>query len=146
MAYEHPISTAAEAPSTGNDRLSGTSATELTAAVHALTQAAQALTTTATQMMQMMQTLPGPAGLGQSRPGAGAVTIQINSLEDDPFSEAVPTPTPPAAPPLAVPAPGTTHALLPTRIIEPQPAPGRFPPGSANFRYRAVMATNHVRP
>ena len=52
MAYEHPISTTAEAPSTGNDMLSGTSATELTAAVHALTQAAQALTTTATQMMQ----------------------------------------------------------------------------------------------
>jgi hypothetical protein len=135
MAYEHPISTTAEAPSTGNDMLSGTSATELTAAVHALTQAAQALTTTATQMMQIMQTFPSPPALGQTRPGAGAVTIQINTLEDDAFSEAVPTQNPPQATPLAVPMPVNTNALLQTRIIEPQPAPGRFSPGSANFRY-----------
>jgi hypothetical protein len=135
MAYEHPISTAAEASSTANDMLSGMSATDLTSAVQALTQATQALTTTATQMMQMMQTFPSPPSLGQVQRRGDAVTTQINTWEDDPFSEAVPTQNPPLATPLAVSGAVNTNALLQTRITEPQPAPSRFPPGSANFRY-----------
>jgi hypothetical protein len=134
MAYEPTTTTATDTASTGGEVLSTPSAADLSAAVHALTQATQALTTTATQMMQIMQTLPSAPSLRPLPPG-GAVTTQISTWEDDPFSEAVPTPNPPLAAPLAVSVPVNTNALLQTHIVEPQPAPSRLPPGSANFRY-----------
>jgi hypothetical protein len=124
MAYEN---TAA------SDTLSGPSAADISMAIHTLTQATQALTTTATQMMQMMQTLAG--GPSVSQPPRGVLAAQINTWEDDPFSEAVPTPNSPLATPLAVPVPSNTNALLQTHIVEPQPAPGQFPAGTPNFRY-----------
>jgi hypothetical protein len=99
-----------------------------------LTQATQALTTTATQMMQIMQTLTSTPTIRQAPPG-GAVATQINTWEDDPFSEAVPTQNPPAATPRLVPVPVNTNTLLQIHIVEPQPAPGQFPPGTPNFRY-----------
>jgi hypothetical protein len=134
MAYEPTITTATDTASTRGEVLSTPSAADLSAAVQALTQATQALTTTATQMMQLMQTLPSAPSLRPPPPG-GAVATQINTWEDDPFSEAVPTPNPPLAAPLAVPVPSNPSVLLQTHIVEAQPAPGRFPPGTPNFRY-----------
>jgi hypothetical protein len=116
-----------------SDTLSGPSAADLSTAIHTLTQATQVLTTTATQMMQVMQTLA--SGTGVSQLPRAAVATQINTWEDDPFSEAVPTTNPPLATPLAVPVPSNTNALLQTNIVEPQPAPGLFPTGTPNFRY-----------
>ena len=99
MAQRNPTVTATDAVS---EELSSPSAVDLSAAINALNQAAQALTTTASQMMQMMQTLASSPGVGQPPPTRDAVAAQINTLEDDPFSEAVPTQNPPLATPLLV--------------------------------------------
>jgi hypothetical protein len=76
----------------GNQELSSSAAADLSAAISTLTQAAQALTTTAGQMMQMMQTVTSGTSVGQAPSGAAPATqININTWEDDPFSEAIPT-------------------------------------------------------
>src|SRR5262252_7146604 len=124
MAYENTAVSNALSESTPAD---------LSTAIDALTQATQTLTAAATQMMQMLQTLAG--GPGGPPPPPSVVTTQVNTWEDDPFSEAVPTTNPPLATPLAVPVPSNTNALLQTHIVEPQPAPSQFPTGTANFRY-----------
>src|SRR5262249_21912907 len=114
-----------------------TSTVDLATAIQTLTQAVQTLTTTTTQMMQTVQALvssqPQPPD-GRVRDG-GLQATQVNTWEDDPFSEAVPTSNPPLATLLAVPVPRNNNVLLRTHIVEPQPAPGRFPSGTPNFRY-----------
>jgi hypothetical protein len=107
----------------------GDTTMELSAAIRALTQAAQALTAVANQMMPMVQA-PSP-----SRGALAAPPSQINTWEDDPFSEPVPTMNPAPATPLPVTVPVNNAPLLQTQIIDPQPAPGRYAPGTANFRY-----------
>ena len=87
MAQRHPTGTAMAADS---GEFSNTPATDLSAAIDTLTQATQALTATAAQMMQMMHAVTSGTGLGQAAPG-GAPAGQINTWEDDPFSEATPT-------------------------------------------------------
>jgi hypothetical protein len=134
MAYEPTTVTEANAASTGGEALSIPPMADLSATIQALAQATQALTTTATQMMYMMQSLTSAPSLRQVPPGGAAVATQINTWEDDPFSEAVPTPNPSLATPLVAPVPVNTNALLQIHIVEPQPAPGRFPSGTTNFR------------
>jgi len=128
MAQRQNVPTLTEGPSTGSEGLASTSAAELSAAIQTLTQAAQALTTIANQMMHVMQLPPG-------RPEPPTPLTQINTWEDDPFSEAVPTTNPPLATPLAVDTPVNTNPLLQTQILGPRPAPGRYSPGTPNFRY-----------
>jgi hypothetical protein len=128
MAQRQNVPTPTEVPSTGSEGLASTSAAELSAAIQTLTQAAQALTTIANQMMNVMQIPPG-------RQEPPTPLTQINTWEDDPFSEAVPTTNPPLATPQAVDTPVNTTPLLQTQILGPRPAPGRFPPGTPNFRY-----------
>src|SRR5882724_10322436 len=138
MAQRHPTVTASDATATGSEGLSSPSAVDLSIAIDTLTQAAQALTTTATQMMQMMHTLTSGPSVGQAPPGGGVPATQINTWEDDPFSEAVPTQNPPLATPLPVTAPVNPNPLLQTHILDPQPASGQFPPGTPNFRFWMV--------
>lgn len=127
----------AAATDAATEESSNSSATDLSTAVNTLTEAAQALTATAGQMMQMLHTLATGIDWGQSgawpRPAA-----QINTWEDDPFSEAVATHNPPLGTPLAVAVPVNSNPLLQTQLLEPQPASGQFPPGTPNFRYWMV--------
>jgi hypothetical protein len=137
MAQRHPTGST----TTGSDELSNSTATDLSGAISSLNQATQALTATAAQMMQMMQmmhTLTAGAGIGHTPLGAGPAA-QVNTWEDDPFSEAVATQNPPLATPLSVAAPVNANPLLQTRILElQQPASGQFPPGTPNFRFWMV--------
>jgi hypothetical protein len=134
MAQRHSTGTA----TTDSEELSNTPASDLAGAVNSLNQATQALTATAAQMMQMMHTLTGGAGIGQASPGAGPA-VQINTWEDDPFSEAAATQNPPLATPLSVAAPANANPLLQTRILDmQQPSSGQFPPGTPNFRFWMV--------
>jgi len=116
---------------------SNTPATDLSAAIDTLTQATQALTATAAQMMQMMHAVTSGTGLGQAAPG-GAPAGQINTWEDDPFSEATPTQNPPLATPFPVTPPVNANPSLQTHILDPQPQSGLFPPGTPNFRFWMV--------
>jgi hypothetical protein len=134
MAQRHSTGTAAGSGELSNP--AAADAADLPAAIDTLTQAAQALTTTAAQMMQMMHTLTSGTGVGQARPGAPAT--QVNTWEDDPFSEAVPTQNPPLGAPLSVTLPVNANPLLQTHILDPQPASGQFPPGTPNFRFWMV--------
>jgi hypothetical protein len=138
MAQRNPTVTATDATTAGSEELSSPSAVDLSAAINALNQAAQALTTTATQMMQMMLTVTSGPSVGQPPLGGGVPATQINTLEDDPFSEAAPTQNPPLATPLLVTAPVNANPLLQTHILDPQPASGQFPPGTPNFRFWMV--------
>jgi hypothetical protein len=124
---------------------------DLAPVVEALTQATQALVSTTNQLMQFAQGFAGPApvggggggqegggqaSLGGAGPGTGfPPQAQINVWEDDPFSEAVPTPNPRNPSPVAVDVPLNSNPRLQTAIVEPRPAPGRFNPGTPNFRY-----------
>lgn len=98
--------------------------------IQALTQAAQALTAAANQMMQVMQGIGGGTIVGLASP-----TAQINIWEDDPFSEATPPANPPLSTPVLVNVPSNDNRLLQTQLTAPQPAPARYAPGTANFRY-----------
>ena len=128
MAQRQNVPTPTEVSSTGSEGLASTSAAELSAAIQTLTQAAQALTTIANQMMNMMPISPG-------RQESPTPLTQINTWEDDPFSEAVPTTNPPLATLQAVDTPVNTNPLLQTQILGPRPSPGRYAPGTPNFRY-----------
>jgi len=134
MAQRQPTVTTTGA---GSEELSNPPAADLSAAIDTLTQAAQALTTTSAQMMQMMHTLTSGTGVRQVPLGA-VPAIQLNTWEDDPFSEAVPTQNPPLATPLSVAAPVNANPLLQTHILDPQPPSGQFPPGTPNFRFWMV--------
>ena len=128
MAQQQIVPTPTEVPSTGSEGLASTSTAELSAAIQTLTQAAQALTTIATEMMRVIQNPPG-------RQEPLTPLAQINTWEDDPFSEAVPTTNPPLATPLAIDTPVNNNPLLQTQIRGARPAPGRYSPGTPNFRY-----------
>src|SRR4051812_44090610 len=117
MAQRQPTVTTTGA---GSEELSNPPAADLSAAIDTLTQAAQALTTTSAQMMQMMHTLTSGTGVRKAPRGA-VPAIQLNPWEDAPFSEAVPTQTPPLATPLSVAAPVNANPLLQTHILDPQP-------------------------
>src|SRR3954471_10308966 len=122
---------------------------DLTPVVEALTQATQALVATTGQLMQLAQEFAGSArggdgghdrrgqgGPGGGSPGPGSPPqAQINIWDDDPFSEAVPTSNPRNPSPIAVDVPSNGNPRLQTTIVEPRPAPGRFNPGTSNFRY-----------
>jgi hypothetical protein len=122
---------------------------DLATVIEGLTQVTQALVSTANQLMQFSQNLAGTslsgggqdgggeAGLGSGGAGLGApqAQAQINIWEDDPFSEAVPTPNPRNPSPIVVNVALNQNPRLQTAVVEPRPAPGRFTPGTANFRY-----------
>jgi hypothetical protein len=92
------------------------------------------------QIAQMLQTAIGGPGLARGQETAIPLPsiVQINSWEDDPFSQAVPTANPPIAAPVASPLPQNNNARLQTAIVEPRPAPARYSPGTPNFRYWAT--------
>src|SRR5689334_22210536 len=121
-----------------DDGIPQASQSDLAPVAEALTQATQALVSTANQLMQFAQGFaspaPGVTGGGQE----GGAQAQINTWEDDPFSEAVPTPDPRNPPPITVNVPLNNNPRLQTAIVEPRPAPGRFNPGTPNFRYWAT--------
>jgi hypothetical protein len=122
---------------------------DLASVVEALTQATHALVATTGQLMQVAQELAAPSrggdgghdrrgqgGPGSAGPGPGGPPqAQINIWEDDPFSEAVPTSKPRNPSPITVDVPSNGNPRLQTTIVEPRPAPGRFNPGTSNFRY-----------
>ncbi len=130
---------------------SQTSQGDFSTALEALTNATQALVSTTNQLMQFAQGFTSPvpgggagggqgggsqAGLGGAGPAPGLQPqTQINTWEDDPFSEAVPTANPRNAATIAVGIQLSTNPRLQTTIGEPRPAPGLFNPGTPNFRY-----------
>ena len=112
----------------------------LSAAIQALTQANQVLTMAAAQLVQEMQGRAGEmnvADAGQAPPGAevlAAPPSQINIWEHDP-DEPVSTPKPVKASPVPVDVPVVNAPLLQVTIVEPQPSPARYAPGTAGFLY-----------
>lgn len=111
---------------------------ELSTAIQSLAQAAQLLNATTAQMLKTMQSMKDSATTAQTYPGAGgspASTAQINTWEDDPFSEATPTANPVNTTPQAVSVPVNNAPLLQTKILDPEPVPDRYAPGTAQFRY-----------
>jgi hypothetical protein len=109
---------------------------ELSTAIQNLTQATQLLTAAAAQMTRTMQSMPPSTPTSQPNlGGSGSAAATINTLEDDPFSEATPTANPSNATPLVVNVPVNNAPLLQTRILDPEPPPGRFALGTAQFRY-----------
>jgi len=118
-----------------DDGIPQASQSDLAPVVEALTQATQALVSTTNQLMQFAQGFasPAPGVTGGGREGGGQA--QINTWEDDPFSEAVPTPDPRNPQPITVDVPLNNNPRLQTAIVEPRSAPGRFNPGTPNFRY-----------
>jgi hypothetical protein len=121
---------------------SGVTESVVVTAVRALTQASQTLTAAATQMMQTVQGLPdGTSAEGIAQFPAGGVlpaassVPQINTWEDDPFSEATPTMDPVSPDPVVVDVTTINAPLLRFAIRDPQPLPARYPPGTPDFRY-----------
>src|SRR5687768_16704687 len=119
-----------ERSTTGNGReAEPTAESTLDAATEVLAQAVQVLN------MAMLQ----PQRLGA--PGAGAASLaatQVNTWDDDPFSESTPTQDPPVAPLIAVDQPVNSNAQLQTAIIESRPPAGPYNPGTPEFRYWCV--------
>jgi hypothetical protein len=116
---------------------------DVSAAVQSLTEVAQSLATSASQMMQMLQMMQQ---LMQGRAqGAGPTTVpaataaQINTWEDDPYSEATPTDDPPLATPIKVAVPVNPAPLLQFRITTPGPPPSLYAPETGEFRYWTAM-------
>jgi hypothetical protein len=137
MAQRQSPITPSNATAAGSEEHSSPFAADFSAAIDTLTQATQALTNTAAQMMQMMHAVTSGTGVGQAAPG-GVPASQINTWEDDPFSEGAPTQNPPLATPLPVTLPINANPLLQTHILDPQPPSGLFPPGTPNFRFWMV--------
>jgi hypothetical protein len=108
------------------------SAQTLAGAAQALTQATQQLTATVAQLSAVTQGRAADTGVRVTTPAAA---VQINAWEDDPFSEASPTPTPTRPQPVTVGAPNLSAPFLRVVITGQQPAPSRYTPGTANFRY-----------
>lgn len=138
---EEPVSstnatTPANETTAENNVTTSSTAEDLAQAARALAQAAQALATTVGSLSQALQ-----QGMANQNPvlaaggAAGAVAAQINTWEDDPYSEAVATANPPLAPTGGVNQPVNNNQQLQTSIMDPRPAPGRYNPGTADFRY-----------
>jgi hypothetical protein len=104
----------------------------LSGATQALTQATQQLTATAAQLSALTQSRATETTVPDT---TAAVAVQINTWEDDPFSEASPTANPVRGQPIAVAAPRINQPLLRFVIAGQQPAPSRYAPDSATFRY-----------
>ncbi|MFN2565438.1 MAG: hypothetical protein ABR499_10565 [Gemmatimonadaceae bacterium] len=104
----------------------------LSGAAQALTQATQQLTATVAQLSVLTQTRATETG---ARDTTAATAVQINVWEDDPFSEASPSPAPTRPQPITVGLPSVASPLLQVAIAGQRPAPSRYSPGTANFRY-----------
>ena len=113
-------------------------ANELAVATDALTQVASQLRDAAAQMtvglQTLQQTLEGMALKVTAGPAA-TVAAQINTWEDDPFSQAVATQDPVDATPIQVAMPVNNNPLLQTQINGPSPVPSIYAPGTTEFRY-----------
>lgn len=124
-------------PYVANENPASQGQPDLASTARALTQAAQTLTVVANQLMQVLQTIP-PGALPspqQAGPGTTTPVVEINTWEDDPFSEETPTFNPPTAATLAVAAPNNHNPWLQTAIVEPGVAANRFNEGTQNFRF-----------
>jgi hypothetical protein len=105
------------------------------------TQKIDRVTDELSQLARQLAGWAGPAVQPQTpaavAPGAGV--DQVNMYEDDPYSEAFPTPNPVAATPLAVPVPNlnrlSTHPTLGIKITAAPVARGLHKPGTPEFRY-----------
>jgi hypothetical protein len=104
----------------------------LTDAAQALTQATHQLTATVAQLSVLTQSRAAETG---ARDTTAATAVQVNVWEDDPFSEASPTSTPTRPQPITVGVPTVAPPLLQVAITGQRPAPSRYTPGTANFRY-----------
>jgi hypothetical protein len=113
----------------------------LATTAQALAQTAQLLNSVSQQLIQALQGLAGaaPAGLQQAVGGVVAPTVQINTWEDDPFSEEITTADPAIAATLAVPAPVNNNQRLLTAIVEAGPAANSFLLGTEDFRFWVVQ-------
>jgi hypothetical protein len=111
---------------------------DYTPLIQALADATQSLTNATNQLTRFTQLIAGVASGGPQGiavgPG-GAETAQINTWEDDPFSEATPTSNPPIATPIAVGVPVNSNPNLQITIVEPRPVPALYNPGTPEFRY-----------
>lgn len=110
---------------------------DISTAAHALAHAAQAITVAANQLTQTLQSSGGRAA-ELPQPGTGVVTVaatQISIFEDDPFSEGSATANPPTGATIVVGLPTNNNPTLQTRIVETQPLPARYAPGTAEFRF-----------
>lgn len=113
-------------------------ANELAVATDALTQVASQLRDAAAQMTVGLQTLQQTLEGMAPKVGAGAaatVAAQINTWEDDPFSQAVATQDPVDATPIQVAMAINNNPLLQTQINGPSPVPSIYAPGTTEFRY-----------
>ena len=105
---------------------------DLAGATQVLAQAVQTLSGTMAQLQRMTS-----MGAGIT-PQAAVQIIQINTWDDDPFSELTPTADPPVAPVITVDVPVNNNPQLQTAIVEPRPAPSPYQPGTPEFRYWSV--------
>jgi len=103
---------------------------DLSKVIDALTAATQALTQ-ATQVLRDISAQVGPIGLVGGGPAVQAHPATINTWEDDPFSEAAPTPNPAVSALIdqLVTGPSTNTALS-WQITGAQPAAGQHQPGT----------------
>jgi hypothetical protein len=116
----------------GVAEMTGPGVDPVPATLNALLQTAQALNATAAQLLQAVQARgPDPGAAG--RPPF--VTSQINTWEDDPFSQSAPTSDPTLAAPIAIGAPGTASSSLPFAIAETAGVANQFALGTPEFRY-----------
>ncbi len=81
-----------------------------------------------------------PSAPAKAPAAAEAEAEQVLAYEDDPDLEAVDGRGPVPAEPIAVPVPENNHPLLQTQILEEQPAPGDYEPGTPEFLYWDVAA------
>lgn len=109
------------------DTTTSSATVDLGQAARALAGAARTLSAMASSASQALQDLGGQ--------GAGGGDPAINAWEDDPYSEAVASVNPPLAPTRTVPRPVNSSRYLRTSIVGSRPAPGRYEPGTENFRY-----------
>jgi hypothetical protein len=109
---------------------------DLAPAIGALSDATKSLVLATNQLLQFAHDMASAAaGRDAGLAGLGISATQINTLEDDPFSEAVPSTNPTVASPIAVTVPLNPNPRLQINIVEPRPAPARYTIGSPEFRY-----------
>ena len=112
---------------------------DLTKVIDAINAATQALTESTHVLMDISAQI-GPNGNVDASPVVEAPPATISTWEDDPFSEAVPTPNPAvsALTDQAVTAPSANVALS-WQITGAQPVAGQHRPGTSEFRYWNVQ-------
>ena len=108
---------------------------DLTSVINAITAATQALTQ-ASDVLKDIDAQIGTGGRAGVGPAAQPPPATINTWEDDPFSEEVPTPSPSLAPPISqTVAASSTNTDLSWQITGPQLAAGQHQPGTPEFQY-----------